>query len=158
MSSHLTAVIRSDSVSRRHQLPYFRQNLSCIPSCHRLSRIIFSPSCFQLSNNCCTFAAKFYNYKQRTQKAIEQKQFFEQSKEYWKKGDYDSFARLCDETAFVEKSPLQLKARNEKWLPRIKEAMKARPTMFVFGAGHLPGPNGVIKMLRKAKYKIKQEK
>ena len=97
-------------------------------------------------------------YEQRKQRGAEQKHFFEKCKEYWMAGDYEGFTKLCDETDFVEKSPQLLKARNEKWLPKIKEAMKAYPTIFAFGAGHLVGPSGVVQMLRDAGYKVKQIK
>ncbi|MBP5393132.1 MAG: TraB/GumN family protein, partial [Bacteroidaceae bacterium] len=97
-------------------------------------------------------------YEQRKQRSAEQKHFFEKCKEYWMAGDYEGFMQLCDETDFVEKSPQLLKARNEKWLPKIKEAMKAYPTIFAFGAGHLVGPSGVVQMLRDAGYKVKQIK
>ena len=97
-------------------------------------------------------------YEERKQKAIEQKRFFEKCKEYWKDCDYESFAKLCDETAFIEKSPKLLKERNEKWLPKMTEAMRECPTMFAFGAGHLVGPSGVVQMLRDAGYKVKQIK
>lgn len=97
-------------------------------------------------------------YEQRKQRGAEQKHFFKKCKEYWMAGDYEGFTKFCDETEFVEKSPQLLKARNEKWLPKIKEAMKAYPTIFAFGAGHLVGPSGVVQMLRDAGYKVKQIK
>ena len=97
-------------------------------------------------------------YEQRKQRGVKQKRFFEKCKEYWMAGDYEGFTKFCDETEFVEKSPQLLKARNEKWLPKIKEAMKESPTMFAFGAGHLVGPSGVVQMLRDAGYKVKQVK
>ena len=97
-------------------------------------------------------------FEQRKQRGVEQKRFIEKCKEYWMAGDYESFVQLCDETDFVEKSPQVLKVRNEKWLPKIQEAMKESPTMFAFGAGHLVGPSGVVQMLRDAGYKVKQLK
>jgi len=97
-------------------------------------------------------------YEERKQRAVEQKRFFEKCKEYWGASDYEGFTKYCDETEFIEKSPQLLKARNEKWLPKIKEAMKEYPTMFVFGAGHLVGSSGVVQMLRDAGYKVKQVK
>ena len=47
---------------------------------------------------------------------------------------------------------------NKKWMPIIIEAVKEMPTLFVFGAGHLTGPNGVVRMLRDAGYKVEQVK
>ena len=36
--------------------------------------------------------------------------------------------------------------------------MKAYPTIYAFGAGHLVGPSGVVQMLLDAGYKVKQIK
>ena len=76
--------------------------------------------------------------------------------EDWKKGDYDHFAAISLEE--VQKQPSVFRERNEKWLPKIQTAMREMPTMFVFGAGHLVGPHGVLQLLRDAGYKIKPVK
>ena len=44
--------------------------------------------------------------------------------------------------------------RNLKWIPVIKKAMAAKASFFVVGAGHLGGPEGVIRLLRKQGYKV----
>ena len=38
----------------------------------------------------------------------------------------------------------------------MQAAMNEKPTMFVFGAGHLIGEHGVIQMLRTAGYEVEQ--
>jgi uncharacterized protein YbaP (TraB family) len=43
-------------------------------------------------------------------------------------------------------------------MPTIVEAIKEMPTLFVFGAGHLTGPDGVVRMLRDAGYIVTQIK
>jgi uncharacterized protein YbaP (TraB family) len=47
-----------------------------------------------------------------------------------------------------------LKNRNINWIPKIEEYAKQQPTFFGVGAGHLAGENGVIKLLRKAGFKV----
>jgi len=47
-----------------------------------------------------------------------------------------------------------LKNRNINWIPKIEEFSKEQPTFFAVGAGHLAGENGVIKLLRKAGFKV----
>lgn len=47
-----------------------------------------------------------------------------------------------------------LTERNKKWIPKIETIAKETPTFFGVGAGHLGGENGVIKLLRKAGYKV----
>ena len=48
-----------------------------------------------------------------------------------------------------------LDKRNQNWIPVIEKAAKEKPTLFAFGAGHLPGSNGVIALLRKQGYTVK---
>ena len=47
-----------------------------------------------------------------------------------------------------------LTERNKNWIPKIGEMAKDQPTFFAVGAGHLGGPNGVIKLLKEAGYKV----
>jgi uncharacterized protein YbaP (TraB family) len=45
-------------------------------------------------------------------------------------------------------------SRNRNWTAQMKEIMPATPTMFVVGAGHLPGEQGLIKLLEQDGYKL----
>lgn len=45
--------------------------------------------------------------------------------------------------------------RNQNWIPVIEKAAKDKPTFFAFGAGHLGGDKGVIKLLRAKGYVVK---
>ena len=73
---------------------------------------------------------------------------------YWMTGDYDGFATFC----LPETNQPILKDRNKKWLPKILAAMREKPTMFVFGSGHLVGEEGIIAKLREAGYRVEQVK
>lgn len=44
--------------------------------------------------------------------------------------------------------------RNNNWIPVMTKAMNDKPTFFGVGAAHLAGNDGVIKLLRKAGYKV----
>ncbi len=44
--------------------------------------------------------------------------------------------------------------RNLKWIPRIEQMANLKPTLFAFGAAHLPGNKGVIALLKKRGYKV----
>lgn len=48
-----------------------------------------------------------------------------------------------------------LKDRNERWLKTLPGLMKSGSQFIAVGAGHLPGPDGVIELLRKEGYKVK---
>lgn len=44
--------------------------------------------------------------------------------------------------------------RNAKWIPKIKDAIREKKTFIAVGAGHLGGPNGVIRLLEKEGYTL----
>lgn len=48
--------------------------------------------------------------------------------------------------------------RNHNWVEVMPEIMAAKPTLFVVGAGHLPGDDGVLELLKAAGYKVKAVK
>jgi uncharacterized protein YbaP (TraB family) len=47
-----------------------------------------------------------------------------------------------------------LYGRNRHWVEQMPEIMKGRCILFAVGAGHLPGEQGVINLLRKKGYKV----
>ena len=42
--------------------------------------------------------------------------------------------------------------RNAAWVPQIKEMIASKRCFIAVGAGHLGGPNGVIRLLEKEGY------
>ena len=51
-----------------------------------------------------------------------------------------------------------VKVRNLNWEKQMKELLPKQTTLFVVGAGHLPGEYGMINLLREAGYKVKTVK
>lgn len=51
-----------------------------------------------------------------------------------------------------------VKTRNLNWLEEMKVLMPTQSTLYVVGAGHLPGDAGMINLLREAGYKVKPVK
>ena len=47
-----------------------------------------------------------------------------------------------------------LDERNKKWIERMEERMEQKPVFFAVGAGHLPGENGIIQLLRNHGYEV----
>ena len=47
-----------------------------------------------------------------------------------------------------------LTARNLAWMKKIPPLMSSKSTLFVVGALHLPGPDGVLNLLRQAGYTV----
>ena len=62
----------------------------------------------------------------------------------------------CDSTP-EEKDELFGK-RNRDWLTKMPAIMSAKSTLFHVGAGHLPGDNGVLKLLTNAGYTVEAVK
>ena len=81
---------------------------------------------------------------------------YETLTKYWILGDFEGFANT--QLASVHQHTAIFEKRNAKWLPRMQSAMREQPTMFVFGAGHLIGEHGIIKLLRTAGYEVEQIK
>ena len=51
-----------------------------------------------------------------------------------------------------------VKVRNLNWEKQMRELLPKQSTLFVVGAGHLPGESGMINLLREARYKVKPVK
>lgn len=47
-----------------------------------------------------------------------------------------------------------LDQRNENWIPKIEEIITSKSAFIAVGAGHLGGPNGVIRLLEKKGYTL----
>lgn len=75
----------------------------------------------------------------------------------YKAKDLDAMVRATLESenkTTSEYGDVLLKDRNAKWIPEISEIAKEKPTFFGVGAAHLGGPDGVIRLLRKAGFKV----
>ena len=103
-----------------------------------------------------TLMALLNNLDERRQNILNKFEGMHNMGHYWSTGDYEGFERLV--LPDNEASPAIYAERNKKWVPIIIEAVKEMPTLFVFGAGHLTGPEGVVRMLRDAGYKVEQLK
>lgn len=93
------------------------------------------------------------DYEGRKQQMVKD---FETTYNYWRTGDYEGF--VSHNIQKVTPYPGVYRDRNEKWLPRMIAAMREKPTMFVFGSGHLIGEHGIIQMLRASGYEVEQVK
>ena len=103
-----------------------------------------------------TLMALLNNFDERRQEILNKFEGLHEMGNYWSAGDYEGFERFMKPEN--EASPALYADRNKKWMPIIIKAIKEMPTLFVFGAGHLTGPDGVVRMLRDAGYKVEQLK
>lgn len=84
-----------------------------------------------------------------------QRKEFAKMIEAYKKKDLDALSKMIsaspDMAGFED---LLLVNRNKNWIPVMEKAMNAQGTFFAVGAGHLPGNDGVITLLKKAGYTV----
>lgn len=75
--------------------------------------------------------------------------------------DIDRLLRLMEEKEGTSCDPQPeemaqlLYNRNENWVKQMPALMQAAPTLFVVGAGHLPGDKGVLRLLQEQGYSLK---
>ena len=101
-----------------------------------------------------TLMALLNNFDERKQKMLNEFEGVQTMGDYWTAGDYEGFERFIQPEN--EASPAIYAERNMKWMPIIVEAIKEKPTLFVFGAGHLTGPQGIVNQLREAGFAVEQ--
>lgn len=64
----------------------------------------------------------------------------------------EKMSDACDSTP--EEISTLIYGRNANWARQFPSIMKQSPTLFVVGAGHLPGPQGLLKLLQKQGYTV----
>ncbi|MBR1541644.1 MAG: TraB/GumN family protein [Bacteroidaceae bacterium] len=58
----------------------------------------------------------------------------------------------CDST--LQEDDMLLYSRNASWVKKMPTLMAYKPTLFVVGAGHLPGEKGLLNLLRQAGFEV----
>jgi len=88
-------------------------------------------------------------------KMPEQRTEFAQMVESYKKEDLNKLGEeISSSPEWKGFEDIMLVNRNHNWIPVMSAAMKEGPQLFAVGAGHLPGKDGIINLLRKAGYKV----
>lgn len=73
----------------------------------------------------------------------------------YKSQDIDAMANLLKtEDGMGKHEDMLLVTRNRNWIPVMKEMMAGQQTFFAVGAGHLGGPQGVVRLLRQEGYAV----
>ncbi len=76
--------------------------------------------------------------------------------ELYKKQDINGLDDMLNGDPEISKyNQVLLVNRNKNWIPRIGKFANEKPTFFAVGAGHLPGKEGVIRLLREAGYTVR---
>ena len=75
----------------------------------------------------------------------------------YKSKDIEGMLKMMDDSdnkITSDNQDVLLNNRNKNWIPVMIKTMKAKPTFFGVGAGHLAGEEGVIKLLRKEGFTV----
>lgn len=80
------------------------------------------------------------------------KAYFSQNLDGIKKVIEIKMNNSCDATS--EENERLIYKRNDNWIKQMPAIMKQKATLFVVGAGHLPGERGVLTLLKKAGYTV----
>jgi uncharacterized protein len=77
-----------------------------------------------------------------------------QMQQVYNRQEVDSLYMMINREGGVisEEQTVFLDDRNKKWIPQIIEIAKNKKAFIAVGAGHLGGPNGVIRLLQKEGY------
>ena len=86
------------------------------------------------------------------------KELMVQLTEAYKSQNLDTLWKIFQEQMTDYDYDAIVKVRNLNWEKQMKEILPKQTTMFVVGAGHLPGEFGMINLLREAGYKVKPVK
>lgn len=76
----------------------------------------------------------------------------------YKSQNLDTLWKVFQEQMTGYEYDVIVKVRNLNWEKQMKELLPKQSTLFVVGAGHLPGESGMINLLREAGYKVKPVK
>ena len=72
-------------------------------------------------------------------------------------GDLDGIQEIIDTylgDEYAEINEDLLIDRNRDWIPKIRKLIAVKPAFIAVGAGHLPGENGIINLLRDEGYTV----
>ena len=86
------------------------------------------------------------------------KKLMQQLTDAYKSQDLDMLWEIFQEQMTGYEYDAIVKVRNLNWEKQMKELLPQQTTLFVVGAGHLPGESGMINLLREAGYKVKPVK
>lgn len=81
---------------------------------------------------------------------------FQQMVDAYKNQDLTSLSRMLESSPDLKGFEDQLLAtRNKRWIPVMESAIGKGSCFFAVGAGHLPGRDGVIRLLQQAGYQVR---
>lgn len=101
-------------------------------------------------------AKQLVNYIDSAEKGVDETKEFNQLLDAYKKEDLNKLEELTKESdiGMSRYTDILLYNRNRNWVKKLKTLMQNKSLVIAVGAGHLPGDQGVINLLRKAGYTV----
>ncbi|MBS1918724.1 MAG: TraB/GumN family protein [Bacteroidetes bacterium] len=101
-------------------------------------------------------AKQLVNYIDSVQKGVDETKEFNQLLDAYKKEDLNKLEELTKESdiGMSRYTDILLYNRNRNWVKKLKTLLPGKSLVIAVGAGHLPGDQGVINLLRKAGYTV----
>lgn len=101
-------------------------------------------------------AEQLVSYIDNLEKNREQDKELEEMMDAYRTQDLDKLEQLMMKTdmGISNFTELLLFRRNRNWVEKLKTLLPGKQLLIAVGAGHLPGDEGVIKLLRKAGYTL----
>lgn len=89
------------------------------------------------------------------QDPVAERNKFRRMTELYRRQDIGGLYQMIMEDEFMRANgELLIDQRNRTWIPAMEEMSRDKSMFYAVGAGHLPGENGVINLLRKAGYTL----
>jgi hypothetical protein len=85
------------------------------------------------------------------------KKMFREQVDYYLSENLEGLNSIIDDYMSSDYAQLRedlLVKRNKNWVPEIRKMIHEQPSMIAVGAGHLPGSDGLLELLREAGYSV----
>ena len=85
------------------------------------------------------------------------KKMFREQVDYYLSENLEGLNSIIDDYMSSDYAQLRddlLVKRNKNWVPEIRKMIQEQPSMIAVGAGHLPGSDGLLELLREAGYSV----
>lgn len=101
-------------------------------------------------------AKQLVNYIDSANKGVDESKEFNELLDAYKKEDLNKLEQLTKESdiGMSRYTDILLYNRNRNWVKKLRTLMPGKSLVIAVGAGHLPGEQGVITLLRKEGYKL----
>ena len=101
-------------------------------------------------------AEQLVSYINDSNQGKDENKEFEDMMDAYREQDIDKLEKILNasDIGMSSYADVLLYKRNRNWVEKLKTLLPGKSLLIAVGAGHLPGEQGVIRLLRKAGYKV----